>query len=338
MSVAHWWKRSLSPAGRRRQFKMDPEMARTLDQLPLHMQTLSEDFSHYLQSYAKVSLELFGRWPAFVPEESRNSAALESLGTFETGPEAPPELNAPSDPSVAREGGADGGQDGQGSAVEKQMREKLSKLTDKYRQEVTERTKANAENVKRGQQLQAAQRDIRLLQENLQRQATQLQAARDMTIKLEDELRGERHAISQADRRMGKERKERIKWQLRSEKLQAKLEPMAEAHETVMETLRQTESMLGRSQSGGAEAKREVERLTAEKEKLRVRAERMHRSMAAAQEEGAETELHLTLMADKRDEVRRLPSSARSTSRHTPGPRCLAQPTASLPPLRAARR
>ena len=56
--------------------------------------------------------------------------------------------------------------------------------------------------------------------------------------------------------RLGKERKERHKWQLRCERLQKRLVPLEEDRAVFAGALKQTEDMLVRAEGGRVESKR----------------------------------------------------------------------------------
>ena len=100
----------------------------------------------------------------------------------------------------------------------------MERLSSKLRHEVSERTKANDESMRRGLQLQAIQRDNAALQESVKRQAQQLETAREVTLRLEAQHREFVAQVESADVRLVKERKLRHTWQLRAEKYQRRIE------------------------------------------------------------------------------------------------------------------
>ena len=259
------------------------------------MQSLSSEFSSYMRSYARVSLDLLGRWPTFVPEEAQTEEGLNDLKTYEPWPPLPPEKEIEEGKQEARWDAM--------RAKQAKMQEQIDHLGGLLRHEVDERTKANNEMMRRGVQLQALKKENGMLADSLQKQLHQLESTRAMTLKLEADLREGEQRVAAAEARLAKERKARHMWQLRCEKVQKQLEPLVEHTGVLTDCLKQTEERLVQTERGAAESKHQMEAMAEEQCKLVSRAEHMRDSMDHVKEEWAEAGLHLTLMADRRDEL-----------------------------------
>ena len=57
-----------------------------------HVDEVTSHISRYLRSYAALSVELLGRWPAYVPEDERYFESPTSWTTAELAPTMPPHL------------------------------------------------------------------------------------------------------------------------------------------------------------------------------------------------------------------------------------------------------
>ena len=60
-----------------------------------HVDEVTSHISRYLRSYAALSVELLGRWPAYVPEDERYFESPTSWTTAELAPTMPPHLLRP---------------------------------------------------------------------------------------------------------------------------------------------------------------------------------------------------------------------------------------------------
>ncbi len=230
----------------------------------------------YMAAYTRASLRLTGRWPAFVPTEERTQSALDEaaedgtvsplyvrgaemadLGSLKPGSASSdrskstkssrPHLG-PS-PHVMRPHGAPPPSDiGSCSVKEEELRETVAKLHEKLRVEVTERSRAAEQATKRGLQLGTLGEDYKQLQESHRRQGAQLQAARDLTLKLESELRESRGLERSAEKRAVAERKRATIASLRLEKAQKTLHMM---HRSVTVIITSPPLHTSRSHAGG---------------------------------------------------------------------------------------
>ena len=194
-----------------------------------NLDDVNSAFSDYLKSYTQASVSLLGRWPTFVPEEARHEGTLEEGedDTFDVGPAMPSELRVNPLLGGAAEGTPLNGSPFNGSPFsvrnasrssrrkgeqtpsevsgvsikEEELREKVDRLSSKIRVEVAERCRHADESMRRGVQLQALQRENAALQETVKRQGQQLEHAREVTLKLEAELRDGSKAVESADSR-----------------------------------------------------------------------------------------------------------------------------------------
>ena len=285
----------------------------------------SREFASYLQSYTAASVALLGRWPNFVPEEERFADTLEkgseaATRVFGEGPEetaaaeglrglkvsgvgekpragkeAAKEPSRPTSVGSAAQAKADRRVD--------ELKEKIEKLSAKLRHEVSERTKANDESMSRGLKLQALQRDNAALQETVRRQAQQLEHAREVTLKLEEQHREFVMQVETADARLVKERKERHKWQLRAEKYQKQLAPLEAEAKVLKQSLAEYVELLEEAQTKGGKAYSKAYKLEETNERLSNVTTKALKDANQAREERAHVGLQLSLMADRRDEL-----------------------------------
>ena len=299
-------------------------------------------FNDYLQAYSAASVALLGRWPTFVPEEERyrdtlvpgSEAAERVFGDSEEvtteeaaqrglfidgigskrggpspafsvptppphGPTPPPQHSRPSSQGSKRAAADVAAKDAKVAA----LTEKLEMLSTKLRHEVTERTKANEENMRRGQQLQTTQRDCSALQETVRRQAQQLEHARDVTLKLEEDHRAFVDQVKNADKALVKERKLRHTWQLRAEKYERRITPLEAEAGVLRESLDSTVVLLEQAQSRGSGATGRVAELASTNTRLSKMTDSALKEANTAREDRAHAGLQLSLMADRRDEL-----------------------------------
>ena len=199
-------------------------------------------------------------------------------------------------------GGGAGGGGGGGADVEA-LKAKIEKLNAKLRYEVNERSKANDEATRRGLQLQSLQRDNAALNEAVKRQAQQLEHAREVTLRLEEQQRELSEASSSGEDRLVAERKLRHTWQLRAEKYAKRIEPLEAEAKVLKESLASTVALLAEARGRGEAAAGEASALKKTTTRLKSVTQKAMRDSIDARESTAQSELQLTLMADRRDEL-----------------------------------
>ena len=204
---------------------------------------------------------------------------------------------------VSGGGGGGGGGDGGSSVREEKLKDKIEQLQGKLRHEVSERSKANDESMRRGMQLQAIQRDNAALQETVRRQAQQLEHAREVTLKMEQQHREFMEQVESADARLVKERKLRYTWQLRAEKLQKKIDPLEAEAVVLKEALSTTVELYDKARDKNAANAAQVSELSDSNRRLADVQQRATKQAALAREARDNNVLQLELMADRRDEL-----------------------------------
>ena len=275
------------------------------------LEASSVKFAEYLQAYTAASVQLLGRWPSFVPDDAQYAETLEpgSLDVFMIGPPLPEGAERLS--VEGAKAGAPGAsrdlrsaaQSESASVTEEKLRETVERLSNKLRHEVSERSRANDESMRRGMQLQAVQRDNAALQETVKRQAQQLEHARTHALKLEEEMREAAKVVETADARLLRERKQRRIFQIRAEKLQQRLTPVEEEKATLVRVVHETEALLAKAKEKGSDTHGKATELAEANERLLRNAQGAAKAAAIAKEERAHAGLQLTLMADRRDEL-----------------------------------
>jgi hypothetical protein len=71
---------------------------------PRELEVVNDALATYLHSYTALSLNLFGRWPAFVPADEQDLERLQDVASFAVGPPIPDDLREapPSPPGWGR--------------------------------------------------------------------------------------------------------------------------------------------------------------------------------------------------------------------------------------------
>ena len=285
-----------------------------------HLKDSDTKFQQYLQSYTTASVALLNRWPTFVPEDERFADTLKpgteaAVRVFGEPPDAKAAeealrglvISGVGSPRTGAGGStrpaSSGKKEAAPSLKEEALRDKVERLSSKLRHEVSERSKANDEAMRRGLQLQSIQRDNAALQESVRRQAQQLEHARETTLRLEAQHREFVAQVETADARLVKERKLRHTWQLRAEKYQRRIEPL-EAEATVLkESLSSTVTLLQEAQSKNSSVTTKAVELSRTNQRLGKVTDVALKEVGVAREDRAQAGLQLSLMADRRDEL-----------------------------------
>ena len=281
------------------------------------VEEVSEHLSRYLHSYASLSVQVLGRWPAYVPENERRHEALAQAGALS--PPMPPHLARPggaNEASAGGGGGGGGGGSGAGSAsagddgerkTDAAERLKLQgmvdKLSDRLRNEVQEKTKALQASSKNAAQLAQLQREHASLQETTAKQTHQLAIARDQTLRLEEEVRAANLEVDAAEARAVKDRKAKHIAGFRLEKLQANSSPMSGEHAQMSAALQGSEEARKSAEARAARGEAAAKASAAKVAQLQRRVEAMHDTLLAEREGRAGCELQLTLLGDRADEM-----------------------------------
>ena len=234
-----------------------------------HVDEVTLHISRYLSSYTALSVELLGRWPAYVPEDQRHLVNPTSWTTAELAPTMPPHLLRPAPDESAAESMTKKGRKGQRPKRAEvheaeaeddhlvMLKAMVESTAEKLRLEVAEKQKALKANAKLTQltaQLQSE--NASLLTTHDKEASSSDQLHRDI-LRLEEETRAAHRAREQAEARGTKDRKARTLAQLRLEQLQKDTAPLANDHKNMYETLLLAEA--ARTAAEGREARLAVE-------------------------------------------------------------------------------
>ena len=205
------------------------------------VEEVTEHLSRYLHSYASLSVQVLGRWPAYVPENERRGEALEQACALS--PPMPPHPRAGAAVSEGGSGSAGGDGERKADAAERlQLQGAVEKLSERLRHEVQEKTKAAQSSAKNATQLAQLQREHAALQETACKQAHQLAISRDQTLRLEEKVRAANVEVVAAESRAVKDRKAKHIAGLRLDKLQATTSPLSSEHAQISAALTVSEA------------------------------------------------------------------------------------------------
>ena len=203
-----------------------------------HVDEVTLHISHYLRSYAALSVELLGRWPAYVPESERHFVNPESWTTADLAPTMPPHLLRPAPDEVPEEKGKKGKKAQQrptaaNTATDEEM-EKLKAvvegLNEKMRAEVEAKQKALKAVAKLTAQTLELTSQVTNLQEAKEKEGSTGEKLQRDVLRLEEEARNANRAKVKAEAQGAKDRKARTLAQMRLDTLQKDTAPLVRSH------------------------------------------------------------------------------------------------------------
>ena len=226
-----------------------------------HVDEVTSHISRYLRSYAALSVELLGRWPAYVPEDERHFVNPTSWTTADLAPTMPPHLLRPAPDEVPEEKGKKGKKAQQRpNAATTEADEELVKLkavveatNDKMRGEVEAKQKALKAVAKLTAQTLELQRENTSLLEAKEKEGSTGEKLQRDVLRLEEEARNAYKAKEKAEAQGAKDRKARTLAQMRLDTLQKETAPLANDHKNMYETLLLAEEQ--RTKAEGREAR-----------------------------------------------------------------------------------
>ena len=226
-----------------------------------HVDEVTSHISRYLRSYAALSVELLGRWPAYVPEDERYFESPTSWTTAELAPTMPPHLLRPAPDEVPEEKGKRGKKSpARAPAPPTDAEEELAKLkavveetNEKMRGEVEAKQKALKAVAKLTAQTQELQRENASLLESKEKEGSKGEKLQRDLLRSEEDARNAHKAKEKAEAQAAKDRKARMLAQVRLDTLQKDTAPLANDHKHMYETLLLAEEQ--RTKAEGREAR-----------------------------------------------------------------------------------
>ena len=226
-----------------------------------HVDEVTSHISRYLRSYAALSVELLGRWPAYVPEDERYFESPTSWTTAELAPTMPPHLLRPAPDEVPEEKGKRGKKSpARAPAPPTDAEEELAKLkavveetNEKMRGEVEAKQKALKAVAKLTAQTQELQRENASLLESKEKEGSKGEKLQRDLLRSEEDARNAHKAKEKAEAQAAKDRKARMLAQVRLDTLQKDTAPLANDHKHTYETLLLAEEQ--RTKAEGREAR-----------------------------------------------------------------------------------
>ena len=183
------------------------------------------------------------------------------------------------------------------------LKENLDRMQVKLREEVNKASKTADENMRRGMQLQATQRECAALQEAVRRMTQQLEHSRNETMALEEKIRGMESFVGGAEDAQTKERKQRYIFEQRVTKLEKQVLPLQTENATLKDTILNLQELMGSGAARSGDLQAKITKLEADKAVLVKAAKEKVVDSDRSREERAHKDLQLTLMADRRDEL-----------------------------------